>query len=766
MSVGALLALIEGTLIGWASCGDASENSVCLVEILVNDTVVDIARADQNLGETFTQLTPCQRRFGFSVYLPSLNQADCIEARLANTRQKLQGTMHPSNEKSSTTFLLGQVENHGGLKIWGWLWNPALPEMTQKVIISYQGEELACIEANLYREELAEQGINSGHHGFEWTLPLCFADGRVHEIEVFDSLGCVLAGSSLSVFVPQHGYQHWVNQLAIQPNEALLLDKLAERYQRYVGHSLDFSMYGKWRDEFGSPHVSIANDSTLILVVIYGDGSIEATLNSLYLQTHQSWQVLICGRWSQLLYHTDERIHSISPENWETELATLFERDGLVTTLAAGDSLAPQALAMAVAVMCQVSVNLVYSDCDVPDAKLGVMPWFKPDWDIDLFLNTAALQDLCVFRGRYLVQMPKVDYLNCPLWVAHVITALGEKPEGIVHLPWVLYHRAKPYELENTLASSSVWLTAHAKKAHIQATQFNTPRISWPLPKKQPRVSIIIPTRDHLSLLERCITTLKQTDYPNIEWIVIDNDSRETKTLNYLTELAREGVKIVPYTGSFNFSAMNNRAVALATGDMVALVNNDVEMLDSQWLSVMVSELLRPNVGVVGAKLLWGNDMVQHAGVLLGLHSLAGHVGNEWHRDDLGYFGLNQHTRGVSAVTAACLVCRREDYLALGGFNDFELMVNFNDVDFCLRLQKILGKRVVWTPHAQLRHLESASRGKEQLPAQQARIAREKRYMRTTWAAKIANDPYYNPNLNLDRYSHIGLSFPPRHISK
>jgi GT2 family glycosyltransferase len=525
-------------------------------------------------------------------------------------------------------------------------------------------------------------------------------------------------------------------------------------------------MYGKWRDEFGSPHVLPCYDAPLIYVVIYGNESLDATLNSLYTQVHQSWQVLICGRWSQLLYHTDERIHSISPENLETELAILFERDGLVTTLAAGDSLAPQALAMAVAVMSQVSVNLVYSDCDVPDAKLGVMPWFKPDWDIDLFLNTAALQDLCVFRGRYLVQMPKVDYVNCPLWVAHVMTALGEKPEGIVHLPWVLYHRAKPYELENTLASSSVWLTAHAKKAHIQATQFNTPRISWPLPKKQPRVSIIIPTRDHLSLLERCITTLKQTDYPDIEWIVIDNDSRETKTLNYLAELAREGVKIVPYTGSFNFSAMNNRAVALATGDLVALVNNDVEMLDSKWLSVMVSELLRPNVGVVGAKLLWGNDMVQHAGVLLGLHSLAGHVGNEWHRDDLGYFGLNQHTRGVSAVTAACLVCRREDYLALGGFNDFELMVNFNDVDFCLRLQKILGKRVVWTPHAQLRHLESASRGKEQLPAQQARIAREKRYMRTTWAAKIANDPYYNPNLNLDRYSHIGLSFPPRHISK
>ena len=765
MSIGALLAFVEGTLIGWASCGDACENAACLVEILVNDTVVEIARADQDLGESFTQLTPCQRRVGFSVYLPSLNATDRIEARFANTRQKLQGSFYSAGENISKSFLLGQVENHGGLKLWGWLWNPALPEMTQKVIISYKGEELACIDANLYREELAEQGINSGHHGFEWTLPLCFADGRVHEIEVFDSLGCVLAGSSLHVFVPQHGYQHWVNQLAIKPNEAVLLDKLAERYQLYVGHSLDFSMYPKWHEEFGAPHVLPASDSTPIHVVIYGNGSLDATLNSLYAQTHQSWHVMICGRWSELLYHADARIRSISPDNWDMELSVLFECDALVTTVAAGDSLAASALSMAVAVMNQSRVNLVYSDCDVPDAQLGLMPWFKADWDIDLFLHTAALQDLSVFRGRYLMNMPKTEYVNCYLWVAHVITALGEKPEGIVHLPWVLYHCAKPYELENTLACSSLWLSTYAKTAKIQATLFNTPRISWPLPKKPPRVSIIIPTRDHLTLLERCITTLKQTNYPDIEWIIIDNDSRETKTLAYLQQLTREGMKILPYSGSFNFSAMNNRAVALASGEIVALVNNDVEMLDSQWLSVMVSELLRSDVGVVGAKLLWANDMVQHAGVLLGLHNHAGHIGNEWHRDDLGYFGLNQHTRGVSAVTAACLVCRREDYLALGGFNEFELMVNFNDVDFCLRLQKILSKRVVWTPHARLRHLESASRGKEQLPAQQARIAREKRYMRTTWATQIANDPYYNPNLNLDRYSHTGLSFPPRHMS-
>jgi GT2 family glycosyltransferase len=358
--------------------------------------------------------------------------------------------------------------------------------------------------------------------------------------------------------------------------------------------------------------------------------------------------------------------------------------------------------------------------------------------------------------------MIKDDYETPFRWVANALVALGNTPTGINHLPWVLYHCLVSYDVKNTLASSALWLTHYTKQADIASTEFNMVHIAWPLPKRLPRVSILIPTRDRVALLSRCIDTLRNTDYPDIEWIIIDNDSREEATHDYFAQLKDEGVKIIPYAGSFNFSAMNNHAVAFATGEVVALVNNDVELLHPQWLTAMIRELMRPDVGIVGAKLLWENDMVQHAGVLLGLHSLAGHIGNDWHNDDLGYFGLNQHVRGVSAVTAACLLCRREDYLQLNGLNATELMVNFNDVDFCLRMQETLHKRVIWTPHARLRHLESASRGKEQRPAEQARTAREMRYMRVSWASVIASDPYYNPNLNFDRYSHAGLSFPPR----
>ena len=758
---GSLISYVGSTLIGWA-CREKNASSPCLVEVLVNETVVEIVVANYNLGAGFTLLTDSQRRSGFMISLSSkLTETDCIEARFANTNQKLQGHFYSSQSSTDHDFLLGQVENRGGLKVWGWLYNPILPQQVQKVTFSYKGVDLACIEAGIYREDLAALGINLGNHGFEWTLPICFADGRIHEIEVFDALGNSLAGSSLQVFVPQKGYQSWVNQLDLPSSEKALLSKLAEGYQHYVGHSVDFSLYGEWFAQFGAP-VAVPVCATKIYVIIFGEEDLDATLNSLYAQTHQTWEALICGRWSDLVYQSDARVRSIPKENWTEVLGDIFQQDDLVTKMLAGDVLAPQALATAIFAMNDAAVNIVYSDCDVPDEQYGRLPWFKPDWDIDLFLNTAAMEAMCVLRGRHLTRMIKDDYETPFLWVANALVGLGNTPTGIKHLPWVFYHCFVSYDVKNTLASSALWLTHYAKQAEIASTEFNTVHIAWPLPKQLPRVSILIPTRDRVALLSRCIDTLRQTDYPDIEWIVIDNDSREEATHAYFAQLKDEGVNVIPYAGSFNFSAMNNHAVAFATGEVVALVNNDVELLHPQWLTVMISELMRPDVGIVGAKLLWENNMVQHAGVLLGLHSLAGHIGNDWHNDDLGYFGLNQHVRGVSAVTAACLLCRREDYLKLNGLNATELMVNFNDVDFCLRMQETLHKRVIWTPHARLRHLESASRGREQRPAEQARTAREMRYMRVSWASKIASDLHYNPNLNFDRYSHAGLSFPPR----
>ena len=196
-------------------------------------------------------------------------------------------------------------------------------------------------------------------------------------------------------------------------------------------------------------------------------------------------------------------------------------------------------------------------------------------------------------------------------------------------------------------------------------------------------------------------------------------------------------------------------------GSLIGLINNDIEAIDPGWLKAMVRHLLRSNVGAVGAKLLWPNGMVQHAGVVLGLHGLVGHTGNDWYKDDIGYFGYNQTTHSTSAVTAACLLCKREDYLAVGGLDEKDFPVNFNDVDFCLKLRR-LGKRIVWTPEAQLLHAESASRGSDETPDRRGRFAREKTRLMQKWHQWITDDPYYNPNLNLDAYSYAGLAVPPR----
>jgi GT2 family glycosyltransferase len=274
---------------------------------------------------------------------------------------------------------------------------------------------------------------------------------------------------------------------------------------------------------------------------------------------------------------------------------------------------------------------------------------------------------------------------------------------------------------------------------------------------------VIVPTRNAFDYLHACIESLLNTDYPNFSITVCDNASNCKKTLDYLKKLEKSGIHIVRWPYPFNFSAINNLAVNRSTTELVCLVNNDIEAPNSDWLKEMVKQLLRENVGAVGAKLLWPNGMVQHSGIQLGLHGLAGHVGNNWLDTDTGYHDINQQTRSVSGVTAACLLVRRDDYISLGGLDEHAFPIAFNDVDFCLRLRES-GKRIVISTDAKLIHAESATRGKDDIPPTRARLDREKSNLLYRWKEQLYADPYYNPNLNLDRYSHSGLAIPPRHL--
>jgi GT2 family glycosyltransferase len=278
-------------------------------------------------------------------------------------------------------------------------------------------------------------------------------------------------------------------------------------------------------------------------------------------------------------------------------------------------------------------------------------------------------------------------------------------------------------------------------------------------------ISLVIPTRDRVDLLQRCISSIQRfTDWPKLEIIIIDNGSTDDETHAYFAEVMQQGVRVLPMPGPFNYADLNNRAIAQANGEIIGLVNNDIEALHDGWLDEIVSQLLRPGVGAVGAKLLWPNGMVQHGGVLLGVGNVAGHFGNRLSDGDWGDHGRNQLLQQVSGCTAACLFLRRRNFLDLGGMDADAFPVAFNDVDLCLKL-RVARMSIVWTPHAKLLHAESASRGNEDTPQKKSRSQREIDKLREKWGQILMEDPAYHPSLNLDpnSYAFGGLALPPRH---
>ena len=306
-------------------------------------------------------------------------------------------------------------------------------------------------------------------------------------------------------------------------------------------------------------------------------------------------------------------------------------------------------------------------------------------------------------------------------------------------------------------------------------------RVRWRLPAAVPTVSIIVPTRDRLDLLAPCVESVLKSapSYPGpIELLLVDNDSVETATREYFARLgpgpqsqttapagaplpANATVRILHQGGAFNWSAINNAAARAATGEVLVFLNNDTLVLTPEWCVELVANALRPDVGAVGARLLYQDGTIQHAGVLLGVEGVAGHEAVGEAPADGGYFGRTHLLRSASAVTGACLATRRELFLSLdGGFDELNLKIAFNDIDYCMRVRRA-GYRVVYDPYAVLYHFESKSRGRETTPAQQARLGAEARAFRARWGEAVGADPYYNPHFERHARPFDRLRPPP-----
>lgn len=281
-------------------------------------------------------------------------------------------------------------------------------------------------------------------------------------------------------------------------------------------------------------------------------------------------------------------------------------------------------------------------------------------------------------------------------------------------------------------------------------------------PKASPLISIIIPTRDRSNLVKACVDgILHRTDYENWEVIIVDNDSEEEETFSFYRNVLEDSrFKVIHYHGIFNYSAINNLAVKSARGELLCLLNNDVEVIKPNWLKEMMAYAVLPDVGCVGARLLYEDDTLQHGGVIIGLGGVAGHSHKRRGLGDPGYYRRIDLVHEMSAVTAACLVCSKKKFEQVGGFEEEHLKVAFNDVDLCLKMADA-GYRNIYNPEATLYHLESISRGSDDTPEHVERFRSEVAHMKKRWQKYINHDPAYNPNLTIDR-EDFSISWAPR----
>ncbi|MBU9313200.1 glycosyltransferase family 2 protein [Burkholderia multivorans] len=424
--------------------------------------------------------------------------------------------------------------------------------------------------------------------------------------------------------------------------------------------------------------------------------------------------------------------------------------------------------------------RLFYSDEDklTPDGR-RIAPYFKSDWNPELFLTqnlfshlgvyeTALVREVGGFRKGFEGSQDHDLALRCIEKAGH---------NAVHHIPHILYHwRVVPGSTAASGAEKPYALTAgiRAVEEHLQrigveatvsqaASDIGLIRVRYAMPAPAPLVSIVIPTRDGVELLRQCVESIfTRSTYPNFEIIIVDNGSVKPETLAYFDSLnTHPNVRVLRDDRPFNFSALNNAAVSQSHGEYICLLNNDIEVITPEWLEEMVSLAARPGNGAIGACLWYPNDTLQHGGVMLGLGGVAGHIHARLPRGAFGYFGRAVSTQNLSVVTAACLLIRRSIYDEVHGLDE-ELAVAFNDVDFCIRVRNA-GYRNVWTPHAELYHHESATRGSDLAPEKARRFAREIRFMEQRWGAALFNDPAYNPNLTLDASKHaFALADEPR----
>jgi GT2 family glycosyltransferase len=537
--------------------------------------------------------------------------------------------------------------------------------------------------------------------------------------------------------------------------------------------------YESWLRGAGAPPAAQAvrdaiarlTTTPCISVLVLLDGAevrVDAVIATLVAQSYERWEACLAisstararlGRDLDAICLRDPRIRfceSAAVPTWPDALR--LATGDYIAFLEPGDELAPDALLELVKRLNESGADIVYSDEDwIAENGRREDPLFKPDWGPDLLLSTNYLERLGLFR-RQLVE--EAGGFRPAAWrgqVYDLVLRLTEHTDRIAHVPKVLYHsRRRPATADALLArraagedESRVLADALRRRGTAgRATAIftrNGPRgytTRYDL-RQRPLVSIVIPTRDKQPLLQTTLDSIwSRTDYDRYEIIVVDNQSRDQDAVRYLASLPPR-CQVLQWSQPFNYSAINNFGVQHARGEQVLFLNNDVEVIRPDWLVAMLEHAERPDVGAVGARLLYGDGRIQHAGVVVGINRVAANAFRSWPGETTGNLRLADLTRNCSAVTGACMMVPRRIFDEVGGFDE-DLRVVLNDVDLCLKIRQ-RGYLVVYTPDALLYHYEGSSRGRLHPPP-------DEKVFGQRWSDVLdRGDPYYNPNLS-DRH--------------
>lgn len=525
------------------------------------------------------------------------------------------------------------------------------------------------------------------------------------------------------------------------------------------------SDYGRWIQSFQAGELALGADLTVGIVLSTDratPGQVSDAVAAIQRQNHTNWQLVplagpgIAGA----LDSSDTRIiagpEPIGDEAARAALAADRLDTDLVSFLDARDRLAPEALSIAAtAFKADPALHLVFSDEDrLTGDNERSDPFFKPGWDPELQLARDLVGGFAVYSRTALARIGGPAAAAGVAWAYELAlrTGLRGGPGKIRHIPRMLCHRGVPLNDPDHAAAvrdaAEHTLPQGARISPLPHVPGHS-RIRHGLPHPAPLVSVIVPTRDKPELLARCTQDiLNRTDYPELELLIVDNGSEEPAAVALLRDLAATPlVRVLRRPGPFNWAKLNNDAAREARGAVLILLNNDIRVIDGDWLQELVSQALRPEIGAVGAKLLYEDGRIQHAGITMNPDGEPKHLLRFASADDPGPFGLLAVPRSVSAVTGACLAVRRGTFFEVGGLQE-ALRVSCNDVDFCLRLAAH-GYRNLWTPFASLHHLELATRGPDTTPERRALALAEVARLTRDWGGAALYEPYLNPNLVL-----------------